>query len=94
MSNSVDAVLAATGAKATYGGSATMIGGWWLSNEFAILVGMVVGVAGLLVQWYYRHKLTKAEIALRQEQNAREREAHEMRMSELRESAQMSRSRS
>lgn len=88
----IDSALAATGSKATYGGSATMIGAWWLSSEFAFLVGMIVGVAGLLVQWYYRHKLTKAEIAMREEQNKREKEAHEMRMQEMRETAQLSRS--
>ena len=69
-----------------------MIGAWWLSNEFAFLVGMIVGVAGLLVQWYYRHKLTKAEIAFKQEQNDREKEEHAMRMDEMRETARMSRS--
>lgn len=88
----IDAALAATGSKATYGGSATMIGAWWLSNEFAFLVGMIVGVLGLLVQWYYRHKLTKAEIAFRQAQDDRSREEHDLKMSELR-AAQLSRSR-
>lgn len=90
----IDVVLAATGAKATYGGSATIIGGWWLSSEFAIFVGMIVGVAGLAVQWYYRHKLTKAEIAMKHERNEREREAHAMRMTEMREAAQLSRGKS
>jgi hypothetical protein len=84
MANEVDAVLAATGSKATYGGTATIFGGLWLSSEFAILVGMIVGVAGLMVQWYYRHKLTSAEIRMREEQNDREREAHVLRMAELR----------
>jgi hypothetical protein len=83
MSNEVDVVLAAAGTKATYGGSATMVGGWWLSSEFAVLVGMIVGIAGLAVQWYYRHKLTKAEIRMREEQNMREKEAHVLRMAEL-----------
>lgn len=88
----IDSALAATGAKATYGGSATMIGAWWVSSEFAFFVGMLVGVIGLLVQWYYRHKLTKAEIAFREEQNDRERQEHELRMVELRATANMSRS--
>lgn len=92
MSNQVDAVLSATGTKATYSGSVAMIGGWWLSSEFAVLVGMIVGVTGLIVQWYYRHKLTKAEIAMRVDQNNREREAHELRMDELRTAVNLSRS--
>ena len=91
MANEVDVVLAATGTKATYGGSAAMIGGWWLSSEFAVLVGMIVGVTGLIVQWYYKHKLTKAEIAMKREQNEREREAHELRMEELRSAVNYSR---
>lgn len=84
MSNEVDAALAATGSKATYGGSATIIGGWWLSSEFAVLVGMIVGVIGLAVQWYYRRKVAMVEIKMREEQNDREREAHVLRMAELR----------
>lgn len=91
MSNPVDSVLASTGAVGTYGGSAAMIGGWWLSNEFAILVGMVLGVTGLAVQWYYKRKLTRTEIDLLHEKNNREQEAHEARMAEF-EEAKMSRS--
>lgn len=94
MSNSIDAALASTGATATYGGSATIIGGWWVSSEFAILVGMLVGVTGLLVQWYYKRKLTKTEIELLYEQRDREREAHVLRMAELRAAASMPRDRS
>jgi hypothetical protein len=85
MANQVDVVLAATGSKATYGGSASMIGGWFFSSEFAILVGMLVGVAGLVVNWYYRDKLTRAEILALQAKNERQRELHEITMAERRE---------
>jgi O-antigen ligase len=84
MSSEVDAVLAATGSKATYGGSATIIGGWWLSSEFAVLVGMIVGVVGLIVQFHYKRKLTNAEIKMLHEKNERDREAHALRMADLR----------
>jgi len=47
---------AAAASKATYGGSAAAVGGWFLSNEFAVLAGLVIGVVGLVVQWWYRHK--------------------------------------
>lgn len=76
----VEAALAATGSKATYTGAGMTIGGWALSSEFAVLFGMIIGALGLGVQWYYRHKLTMAEIRLKEEQAAREREAHAARM--------------
>lgn len=87
----IDSTLAAVGSKATYSGSATMIGAWWLSSEFAFLIGMIVGVAGLLVQWYYRHKVSRAELAHLEAQNLREKEEHELRMSNYRENAQFAR---
>ncbi len=64
--------VAAAASKATYGGSAAAVGGWFLSNEFAVLAGLVIGLVGLGVQWYYRHK----------EYKLRERE-HFARMSEF-----------
>ena len=76
----IEATLAATGSKATYTGAGMTIGGWALSSEFAVLFGMLIGVLGLLVNWFYKHKLTMAEIRLREEQAAREREAHAARM--------------
>lgn len=81
--HAIEATLAATGSKATYTGAGMTIGGWALSSEFAVLVGMLVGVCGLLVQWYYRHKLTNAEIEILRERNDRDRVAHEMRMAEI-----------
>lgn len=47
---------ASAATKVTYGGSAAAMGGWFLSNEFAVLMGLVIGVAGFVVNWYYRHK--------------------------------------
>jgi ABC-type transport system involved in cytochrome bd biosynthesis fused ATPase/permease subunit len=76
----IEATLAAAGSKATYTGAGMTIGGWVLSSEFAVLFGMLLGVLGLGVQWYYRHKLTMAEIRLKEEQAAREREVHAAKM--------------
>ena len=78
--HAIEATLAAAGAKATYTGAGVTIGGWAFSSEFAALFGMVIGLAGLLVQWYYKRKLTQVEIRLREEQAAREREAHAAKM--------------
>lgn len=47
---------ASAAGKVTYSGSAAAVGGWFLSNEFAVLMGLVIGVAGFVVNWYYRHK--------------------------------------
>lgn len=68
-SQTLDASLAAAGSKATYAGSGMTLGGWLVSSEFAVLVGIVIGVAGFLVNWYYRR-----------EQDMRERTEHEARM--------------
>ncbi len=78
--HAIEATLATAGSKATYTGAGMTIGGWALSSEFAVLFGMIIGVLGLAVQWFYRHKLTMAEIRLREEHAAREREEHAARM--------------
>ena len=48
--------VATAASKVTYGGSAAAVGGWFLSNEFAVLAGLVIGLAGFAVNWYYRHR--------------------------------------
>lgn len=62
-SQTVDAALAAAGSKVTYAGSGVTITGWLLSSEFAVLLGMLLGLAGFVVNWYYRHKRDKREAA-------------------------------
>lgn len=59
----VDVTLAAAGSKATYAGAGTFSLGWFLSSEFGILVGLVIGVGGLLVNWYYSRKRDRREQA-------------------------------
>lgn len=68
-----DTTIAAAGSKATYAGAGMTIGGWFLSNEFAVLGGLIIGIVGLIVNWYYRHKEDKRQQAL-----------HEIRMDEHR----------
>jgi len=51
-----DATMAAVGSKATYAGASGSILSWFLSSEFGILMGILIGVAGLLVNWYYKAK--------------------------------------
>ena len=79
-SQTIDAALATIGSKSTYAGASVTVTGWLLSSEFAVLVGMLLGLGGFLVNWYYRHKLTSAEIRLREAQELREREEHAAKM--------------
>ncbi len=73
----VETAISAAGSKATYTGASMTIGGWLLSSEFAVLFGMVLGVLGLIVNFYYKRKLTNEEIRLKREAAEREREAAE-----------------
>lgn len=58
-----DQAMAAIGSKATYTGASTSIIGWLMSSEFGVLAGLVLGVAGLLVNWSYKHKQDRREEA-------------------------------
>jgi hypothetical protein len=54
-----DQTIASIASKTTYGGSATAVGGWALSSEAGVLFGVLLGVAGLCVNWYYKHRSDK-----------------------------------
>lgn len=68
---SVEPAASAASAKAlaaTMAGAGTLSFGGLTANDMAMVIGAVVAVLGLLVQWYYRHK----EFKLRErETNAR-----------------------
>lgn len=57
----IDATVATFGLKAAYTGSGATIGSWLLSSEFGILIGIVIGVLGLITNWYFQHKRDKRE---------------------------------
>ena len=57
--HTVDATMAALGSKATYTGAGASILGWLMSSQAGILFGILIGVGGFLVNWYYRHKEDK-----------------------------------
>lgn len=57
----VENTIMAVSSKATYSGAGMSIGGWFLSSEFAVLTGLLIGLAGLLLNWYYRHKRDRRE---------------------------------
>lgn len=52
----IETTVAAVGGKATYAGSGSAVLGWLMSNEFAVVGGLLIGFAGLLVNWYYKRK--------------------------------------
>jgi len=55
----IEAAASAVASKSTYGGAATSVLGWLLSSEFTVVMGIVVAVAGLAVNWYYKAKADK-----------------------------------
>ena len=57
--HTVDATMAAIGSKATYTGAGASILGWLMSSQAGILFGILIGVGGFVVNWYYRHKEDK-----------------------------------
>ena len=57
--DAIDVTMAAVGTKATYTGVGVSGLGWFLSNEFFGLAGILIGLAGLIVTWYYKHKADK-----------------------------------
>jgi hypothetical protein len=48
---------------ATYGGGTVAFVGGLTANEFAAIGGLLIGVAGFAVNWYYRHKTYSLEKA-------------------------------
>lgn len=68
----VDNTLVAAASKVTYLGSGSTVIGWLLSSEFAVLSGLLIGIAGFIVNWYYRR-----------EADRREKQLHELRVKRL-----------
>jgi Na+/glutamate symporter len=73
MNEQTEAAAAAFGAKATQAGATTSVVSWLLSSEFGILIGVLIGLAGFGMNWYYSHK-----------RDRREQAEHKARMKELR----------
>jgi hypothetical protein len=61
ISQTVDATLAAVGHKTAHAGAGTSFVGWLLSSEAGILIGILIGIAGLAIQWHYSRKRDKRE---------------------------------
>lgn len=59
----VDATIASAASKTTYGGASLTLGGWLLSSEAAVLFGIVLGLAGFVVNLYFRSRADAREEA-------------------------------
>ena len=59
----IEATLAAVGSKATYGGASATVASWFLSSEFGMLMGIFIGVAGLITNFYFKYKEDKRKQA-------------------------------
>ena len=60
-----EATAAAVASKATYGGAGGSFAGFMLSNEFVALVGLLIVLAGFLVNWHYRAAQDRRDALLR-----------------------------
>ena len=61
--DAIDATMAAIGTKATYTGAGVSGLGWFLSNEFFGLAGVIIGTVGLLITWFYKREANKRQAA-------------------------------
>jgi len=59
----IDATVAAVASKATGTGSAMAVFGWMTSSEIGIWAGIAIGLAGLAVNWWFRHRADKRQAA-------------------------------
>ncbi len=51
-----EAVIAAICSKATYAGSCATFLGWFYSSDATVIFGLILGVTGLAINWYYKAK--------------------------------------
>jgi len=69
----VDAAISAVGSKATYTGAGLSAFGWLTSSEAGVVIGILLGVIGLVVNLYFKHREDK-----------RQQQEHEARMRAMR----------
>lgn len=72
----VEAAVAAMGSKVTYAGSAGSVLGWMASSEGGVVIGIMVGVVGLLVNVWFKAR-----------EDRRQQEEHDLRMKALEDGA-------
>lgn len=75
---SSDTAMAKFGVTAAVSGGTTSIVSGLTMNAIGIVFGMAIGLAGLIIQWYYKHRMARIEAQVKLERNAREAEAHRL----------------
>lgn len=66
-----EAAIAAVAHKGTMAGAGAAVIGWATSSEAGVLIGIIIGVAGLAINWYYKARADRrasAEHAARMKQ--------------------------
>lgn len=59
MRDAVETTAIAVANKLTFGGSVGTLLGWVTSSQFGVLLGMVIGVSGLAMNWYFKSRHDK-----------------------------------
>ena len=54
--HTLDAAASALASKVTYAGAGTSVFGWLTSSEAGVVIGIVLGLLGLLVNYYFRRR--------------------------------------
>lgn len=57
----LDTAVAALGSKATTAGVTTSTISWILSSEFGVLAGLLIGLGGFVVNWYFKVRQDKRD---------------------------------
>lgn len=79
-----DAAVASAATKyGMAGGTLTSIFGWLSSNGAAVLIGIVVTVAGFIVNYYFQRKRYRMDKAIADAREAREQELHAARLAAI-----------
>ncbi|MCM5682524.1 hypothetical protein M8A51_23590 [Schlegelella sp. S2-27] len=63
----IEAAIAAAGSGATKAGAGTTVVAWYFSNEFLGVMGLLIALAGMVVNAYYKRKADRRHEAEHQE---------------------------
>lgn len=63
-SEAAEAIVATVATRATYGGTGVSVIGWMLSSQGAVAIGIVISIAGFLVNTYYKRRADARHAAL------------------------------
>ena len=83
ISTSIDATLAAAGSKATVLGSGTTVVSWLFSSEFGVLIGVILSIAGFLINLYFKARRDRRDQSFKARRDRRDQREHEARMGKI-----------